>query len=163
MANAEVISHEQAVVETTSGKARQRVMFALEQLGKLEPGQDLRIEPDEGETARSYRIAFAKAAAALGMKVRLRLVGDVLYVMVEEAQEGSSTPAGDPSEAEPVAQEGTPRQRADAMLAETKALLDAELEKGTCPWGRPNPHSHDPSGKCLGAQDKIAAEAAERA
>lgn len=157
MANAEVISHEQAVVETTSGKARQRVMFALEQLGKLEPGQDLRIEPDEGETARSYRIAFAKAAAALGMKVRLRLVGDVLYVMVEEAQEGSSTPAGDPSEAEPVSQEGASRQKADETLARTKSMLDEELsEEVTCSWSDV-PHRHDvETGRCR-------AEAAERA
>ena len=161
MVKIEVISEAQAVVETTKGPAGARLRGAMEALGDMGPGRALRIDAEDGDIG-VHKVAFQKASAAIGKAVRLRIVGNTLYVMhgqqgsdrgeePEDPDEPEASTADEGQVSEPPDQES--EQRADESLARTRVELDNELRPNTdpnrCLWAD-HPHEHDiVTGACL--------------
>ena len=165
MVKIDVIKEAQAVVETTKGPAGRRLQEAITALEGLGAGWSLRIDPDSG-TANMYKVAFQRAAVALGIAIRLRIAGNILYVMYEHGQENGGKLSEDtPVEsskhiiprfdgwAAPDSLEQASSQKADESLARTKAELDAAIgntgESDRCIWHPEEPdHEHDAEGIC---------------
>ena len=160
MVKIEIISEAQAVAETTKGPAGERVREAGQALVKMGLGQSLKVVGKE--EVFLYKLAFQRAAAAMELKVRLRVVGDMLYVMHGQQGPDRSEEPEDPDEpeaadegqvSEPPDQES--EQRADESLAHTRVELDAALGESAadnapdrCLWAE-HPHEHDAEGRCL--------------
>jgi len=162
MIKIEVITEAEAVAETTKGLAGYRLREAMADLGRMGVGQALKVESEDGKIAiERYRDAYKKAAVVMGIPLKIRISGGILYVRHKHGQEEPEDTAPDEvaefnlkvDEAmERLSQETIRRNlsdegqaaatmaptldstvRADESLARTRAELDAAIGDGSEP------------------------------
>ncbi len=88
MPSIELVSMEEAMMKSATGKRAQIVKEYLSYIQQLKEGQAGKLQPAEGEKVAAVRRRLGIAAKAAGKELAIRRVGDEIYFWVKSQDKG---------------------------------------------------------------------------